>query len=218
MGRFGKLFSGFRTSRGAPSERAEENARGGPQWVVAGLGNPEGRWAHSRHNVGFMVIDRIAREAGAALDRRSFNGLCAEVELAGARTMLVKPQTYYNLSGECVAAILGYYKIPVARLIVVHDDLDLEAGQLRLKRGGGDAGNRGVRSIAEVLKTPDFVRVRVGIGRPAPNEESKDYVLRPLGRTDAEIIEAAVARATDAAPAIIADGLERAMNRYNQRA
>ena len=130
----------------------------------------------------------------------------------------MKPQTYYNLSGECVAAILGYYKIPAERLIVVHDEIDLEPRQLRLKRGGGDAGNRGVRSIAAVLGTPEFVRVRVGIGRPAPGLEAKDHVLHKMGRTELEAFKASIARAAEAVEAVIASGLERAMNLYNQRA
>jgi PTH1 family peptidyl-tRNA hydrolase len=212
------LFGGFRR---APKEKAEEPAATEPQiearWVVAGLGNPGEEYSRSRHNAGFGVIERIAKSKHAQFDRRKFKGLIAEVELARVRALLVKPQTYYNGSGECVAAVLGYYKVPPTRLIVVHDELDLISGRLRLKHGGSDAGNRGVRSIAATLGTPEFVRVRVGIGRPAPGLEAKDHVLHAMGRAELEAFKASIARAADAVEAAITSGLERAMNLYNQR-
>src|SRR5260370_41724142 len=127
-----------------------------------------------------MRVDRIAKANGVALGRGKFKGLIGEVSLAGKSALLVKPQTFYNLSGECVADLLGYLKIPPERLIVVHDELDIEAGRLRIKQGGGDAGNRGVRSIAEALGATDFIRLRIGVGRPANPEENKDYLLRPM--------------------------------------
>ncbi len=234
MGRLGQMFSRFRSTRAgseSPPEKAEELRE--MRWVVAGLGNPGEQYHRSGHNIGFTVIDRLAEKCGARLDRRKFKGIFGEARIGpdrigldrigpdrtGAETViLVKPQTYYNLSGECVAAILGYYKIPAERLIVVHDEIDLEPRQLRLKRGGGDAGNRGVRSIAAVLGTPEFVRVRVGIGRPAPGLEAKDHVLHKMGRTELEAFEASIARAVEAVETVITSGLERAMNLYNQRA
>ena len=142
----------------------------------------------------------------------------ARPESVADSAILVKPQTYYNLSGECVSAILGYYKIPAERLIVVHDEIDLDPRQIRLKRGGGDAGNRGVRSIAAALGTPEFVRVRVGIGRPAPGLEAKDHVLHKMGRRELEAFTASIERAAEAVEAVITSGLERAMNLYNQTA
>ncbi|MGA8569134.1 MAG: aminoacyl-tRNA hydrolase, partial [Candidatus Binataceae bacterium] len=177
MGRLGQMFSRFRSARAgseSPPEKPEELRE--MRWVVAGLGNPGEQYHRSGHNIGFTVIDRLAEKCGARLDRRKFKGIFGEARIGSDRTgsdsvILLKPQTYYNLSGECVAALLGYYKIPAERLIVVHDEIDLEPRQLRLKRGGGDAGNRGVRSIAAALGTPEFVRVRVGIGRPAPGLE-----------------------------------------------
>ena len=238
------MFSGFRRARaGADSAPAPPLPRHETHWVVAGLGNPGEQYHRSRHNLGFMVVDHLARARGARLDRRKFKGLLVEAEIGSQSAILVKPQTYYNLSGECVGALLGYYKIPAERLIVVHDDLDLEPGQLRLKRGGSDAGNRGVRSIAATLGTPDFVRVRIGIGRPpagerspdggpgatrphaqagrAPRDDARDdaidHVIHPLGRAELETFKAAIARAAEAVEAVITAGLERAMNVYNQR-
>ena len=219
MGRLGQMFSRFRSARaGSESPPQEPEELREMRWVVAGLGNPGDQYHRSGHNIGFMVIDRLAEKCGARLDRRKFKGIFGEARVGPESAILVKPQTYYNLSGECVAAILGYYKIPAERLIVVHDEIDLEPRQLRLKRGGGDAGNRGVRSIAAVLGTPEFVRVRVGIGRPAPGLEAKDHVLHKMGRTELEAFTASIARAAEAVEAVITGGLERAMNLYNQKA
>src|SRR3984957_14092712 len=173
-----RLFGGFRSSR---AKKSDTESHPSIQWVVAGLGNPGDEYARSRHNAGFMTVDRIAKAHGAELTRRKFKGRIAEIALAGKAALLVKPQTFYNLSGECIADLLGYFKIAPERLIVVHDELDIEAGRLKIKRGGGDAGNRGVRSIAEALGATGFIRVRIGIGHPAdPDEDNKDYLLTPM--------------------------------------
>ncbi len=213
------MFSRFRAARaGADAQSARPEESGARRWLIAGLGNPGGQYDRSGHNIGFRVIDRLAEKSGAVLDRRKFNGVLGEAKIASEPAILVKPQTYYNLSGECVAAVLGYYRIPAERLIVVHDEIDLEPRQLRLKRGGGDAGNRGVRSIAGALGTPEFVRVRVGIGRPEAGREARDHVLHAMSREELDAFEASIERAADAVAAVITDGLERAMNLYNQRA
>ncbi|HVN27430.1 MAG TPA: aminoacyl-tRNA hydrolase [Candidatus Binataceae bacterium] len=213
------LFGGFRR---APKEKIEDagasDSHGETRWVIAGLGNPGEDYAGSRHNAGFRVMDQIAKNKHARFDRRKFKGELAEAELAGARVLLVKPQTYYNGSGECVAAILGYYKVPPSRLIVVHDELDLQVGRLRLKQGGSDAGNRGVRSVEQSLGTPDFIRVRVGVSRPPGERESKDYLLERMSTEARASLAGSIERAAEAVEAIIADGLERAMGRFNQRA
>ncbi|HVN64811.1 MAG TPA: aminoacyl-tRNA hydrolase [Candidatus Binataceae bacterium] len=211
-----RLFGNFR-SPGARPEKPETADRSTLEWAIVGLGNPGEEYAHSRHNSGFMVIDRIAKENSAGPPRKKFKGLAAEAEIAGRAVILVKPQTYYNASGECVAALLGYFKVVPQRLIVVHDELDLEAGRLRIKCGGGDAGNRGVRSIAQSLGTAEFIRVRVGIGRPGAAEDAKERVLKTMTRAQMQEFDAALDRAADAVKSVIADGLERAMNRYNQR-
>ncbi|MGH7814799.1 MAG: aminoacyl-tRNA hydrolase [Candidatus Binataceae bacterium] len=215
MSAIGRLFGKFRA--GARGPKPADSEPPALEWIVAGLGNPGAEYARSRHNAGFFTIDRIAERHGARTGRRRFKGLTAEAELAGHPAMLVQPQTFYNDSGECVAALLGYFKLAPARLIVIHDDLDLEAGRLRIKRGGGDAGNRGVRSIAESLGTPEFIRVRIGIGRPGANEDAKDYVLNPMTRAQLAGFDAALDRAAAAVEELAGGGLERAMNRYNQR-
>jgi PTH1 family peptidyl-tRNA hydrolase len=221
-----RLFGSFRSSRG---KKSDSESHSSIQWVVAGLGNPGEEYSRSRHNSGFMTIDRIAKAKGVGLSRRRFKGITAEITLAEKPAILVKPQTFYNLSGECISDLLGYFKISPNHLIVVHDELDLEAGRLRMKQGGGDAGNRGVRSIAESLGTTDFIRVRIGIGRPPGStiemepgrqpktEENKDYLLRPMTAAERQALAPMLERAASAVEAIAADGLEAAMNRYNQR-
>jgi len=211
-----RLFGSFRSSRQA-RKKSEAESRPSIQWVVAGLGNPGAQYSRSRHNAGFMTIDRIAKAKNAEPSRRRFKGVTAEIMLAGKPAILVKPQTFYNLSGECISDLLGYFKIAPEHLIVVHDELDLEAGRLRIKQGGGDAGNRGVRSIAEALGTTDFIRVRIGIGRPPADEETKDYLLRATTAAEKHALAPILERAADAVEAIAEHGLEAAMNRYNQR-
>ncbi len=210
---FGSFRRGFRDDGGVSAPTS-----GAVRWIVAGLGNPGEAYAHSRHNAGFRVLDRVAKMKGVEFGRRKFRGLVTETALGGEPALLVKPQTYYNLSGECVGPTLGYFKLPPSRLIVVHDDLDLEMGRLRLKQGGGDAGNRGVRSIAQALGNAEFARVRVGIGRPPPGEDSKDYVLRAMNAEELKSFDEALDRAAQAVEAVVAEGLERAMGRFNQRA
>jgi peptidyl-tRNA hydrolase, PTH1 family len=212
------LFGGFRrASKEKSEEPPAQESQPETRWVIAGLGNPGEEYLRSRHNAGFRVVERIAKSKHAQFDRRKFKGMIAEAELAGARALLVKPQTYYNGSGECLAAVLGYYKVPPSRLIVVHDELDLEAGRLRLKQGGSDAGNRGVRSIEQSLSTPDFIRVRVGVSRPPGARESKDYLLESMSAEARANLDSSIQRAAEAVEAIVADGLERAMGRFNQR-
>lgn len=217
MSRFGRLFDKFRPARASGHDETATR-REDLRWLVVGLGNPGGQYRRSRHNAGFMVVGRLAARSGTELARRKFNGLYAETRIDTGTAILLMPQTFYNRSGECVSAMIGYFKIPIERLIVVHDEMDLKVGQLRIKRGGSDAGNRGVRSISQSLATPDFIRVRVGIGHREGAGDDINYLLKPL--TDEEIrdMDAVFDRAADAVMAVMRDGLERAMNLYNQRA
>src|SRR5271154_5533840 len=156
MSRISNLFGRFR-----PAPRTADDERLKPdegRWIIAGLGNPGEQYRRSRHNVGFMVAARLAAAHRTELARRKFNGLYGEIRDSFLNAIILTPQTFYNRSGECIADMLGYYKVPIERLIVVHDDMDLPFGQLRLKQGGGDAGNRGVRSIAQAVD-PNFMRV-----------------------------------------------------------
>jgi PTH1 family peptidyl-tRNA hydrolase len=216
MGRLRQLFGRFRTAPEARSVTAREPERT-TRWVIAGLGNPGDRYRRSRHNIGFMVVDYLAAQHGTAGPIQKFKASYREGSLGGASVILVQPQTFYNLSGESISSIIQYFRIPPERLIVVHDDLDLAVGRLRIKRGGGDAGNRGVRSIAQALGTPDFIRARVGIGRPDEGAQAAEHVLAQMGNDELRILQQAIDRAAAAIEAVIAEGLEAAMNRYNQR-
>jgi peptidyl-tRNA hydrolase, PTH1 family len=211
-----KLFGGFR-SRGRAQSDSAETDQGPITWVIAGLGNPGKKYAHSRHNSGFRVLDRVAETAHASFGKQRFGGVTARAEIAGASVMLVKPETFYNASGECVGGVLGYFKVPVSRLIVVHDELDLGEGRIQIKLGGGDAGNRGVRSIIESLGSREFVRVRIGVGHPEQVADDKEYLLRPMSRAELDAARDGVDRGADAVVNVVADGVERAMARHNRR-
>jgi PTH1 family peptidyl-tRNA hydrolase len=214
MSRIGRLFGGFRRKT-RDDEVAEE--RSPIAWVVAGLGNPGKEYAGSRHNTGHMVLDRIARAKHVEFGRKRFNGVTAEVDIGAHRTILVKPETYYNRSGDCISALLGYFKVPAERLIVVHDELDLGPGRIQIKSGGGHAGNNGIRSIIESLGTQDFIRVRVGIGKPPPGDADHGHILRPVHRGGSGNPDATLDRAVEAVQSIVTHGLSRAMGQYNQR-
>jgi peptidyl-tRNA hydrolase, PTH1 family len=182
--------------------------------LVVGLGNPGEKYAGTRHNLGFVVLDELWERAGRPPFRKKFHGEMAEGRLGSAPATLLKPQTYMNESGRSVQAAVAFYKVPLSEVIVIHDELDLPFAEIRLKSGGGDAGNRGIRSIAEQLGSPDFVRIRVGIGHPPPGFRGggADFVLQGFAPAERAELAALVARAADAAELIAARGLAAAMN------
>ena len=214
MSRISRLFGGFRRKTRDDDTAGERSAIA---WVIAGLGNPGKDYAGSRHNTGFMVLDRIARAKQVEFGRKRFNGVTAEADLGGHRAILVKPETYYNRSGDCISSLLGYFKVPAEKLIVVHDELDLGPGRIQIKSGGGHAGNNGIRSIIEALGTQEFIRVRVGIGKPPPGDADHGHILRPVNRGGGSRPDETLDRAMEAIQSIVTDGLSRAMGRYNQR-
>jgi PTH1 family peptidyl-tRNA hydrolase len=184
--------------------------------LVAGLGNPGREYARTRHNVGHMVCDELARRHGGSF-RSKFSGDLAELRLDGARLALLKPLTYMNESGRAVGPAVRFFKLPAEDLLVVHDEVDLELGRLQVRMGGGLAGHNGLRSVAQQLGTPDFARLRVGIGRPERGDPRPvaDWVLSPF--SDDVDVDGLVARAADAAEATVRDGLEEAQQRFNER-
>jgi PTH1 family peptidyl-tRNA hydrolase len=215
MSKFGRLFDRFRPAAAESKEAPTEFQAG--RWVVAGLGNPGEQYHRSRHNLGFMAARRLATRHGVELNRRKFNGLYAETPIAGAPAIIVMPQTFYNRSGDCLVSLLGYFKVPVAQLIVIHDEMDLPLQTIRIKRGGSDAGNRGVRSVAGALGTPDFIRIRIGVSHPGEPGQAIEHVLKPLTTEELRQLDGVLDRVADAVASLIADGLERAMSLYNQR-
>src|SRR5437764_9075932 len=182
--------------------------------LVVGLGNPGREHERDRHNVGWMAVDELGRRTDARW-RAKFSGQLAEIRLDGLRLALLKPETFMNDSGRSVAAAARFFKVEPASLLVVHDDVDLEPGRLQARAGGGLAGHNGLRSLAQSLGTQDFLRLRIGVGRPARGDPRSvaDYVLSGFDPEDD--VEALVSRAADAAETIVRDGLEAAQARFN---
>jgi PTH1 family peptidyl-tRNA hydrolase len=188
--------------------------------LVAGLGNPGPRYQSTRHNLGFRVVDELARQSGVAPSafRDRFHGEIASARLGGEELLLLRPQTFMNDSGRSVQAACTFYKIPPSALVVAHDELDLPFADVRLKKGGGDGGNRGIRSVSAALG-PDYVRVRLGIGRPPPDfrGDPADFVLQAFAPTELADVEKMIGRAAEAVSLLVSLGLDKAMNRINQR-
>jgi len=182
--------------------------------LVAGLGNPGREYARNRHNAGFLVVDELARRHGGSW-RSKFNGQLAEVRIDGHRVALLKPETYMNDSGRAVRAALQFFKLEPDRVLVVHDESDLDAGRLQVRRGGGTAGHNGVRSVAQQLGTPDFLRLRVGVGRPGRGDPRPlaDWVLSDF--EPHENSERLAAEAADAVELLDAEGFEAAQRSVN---
>jgi PTH1 family peptidyl-tRNA hydrolase len=182
--------------------------------LVAGLGNPGREHAATRHNAGWMVLDELARRSGGSW-RSKFSGQLSEIRLDGSRLALVKPETYMNESGRSIAAAARFFKVPVESVLVVHDDVDLEEGRLQARLGGGLAGHNGLRSIGQALGSQEFLRLRIGVGRPGRGDRRSvaDYVLAPFA-PEADV-DGLVARSADAVEAIVRDGLDAAQQRFN---
>jgi PTH1 family peptidyl-tRNA hydrolase len=184
--------------------------------VVIGLGNPGGEYARTRHNVGWMVLDVLEERGRFSRARREGPARVREGAVEGFDLVTVRPHTFMNLSGRAAVHVTRHYSIPPEDLIVVHDDVDLPLGRLRLKRGGGAAGQKGVLSIADSLRTQDFVRVRVGVSRPPDRDQMVDYVLDRFTPEERQRVAKVTGRAADAVVALIRVGLEPAMTEYNR--
>jgi PTH1 family peptidyl-tRNA hydrolase len=185
------------------------------RWLVVGLGNPGPTYAGNRHNVGFMVLDLLAERAGGRFSAHKGRADVVEGRLAGQPAVLCKPKTYMNLSGGPVASLRDWFKVPVDRIVVVHDELDIGFGVLRLKRGGGDNGHNGLRSITSSIGTKDYLRVRVGIGRPPGRQDPADFVLKDFAAAERKDLGFHVDRAADAAEALLTGPLEAAQNVFH---
>jgi PTH1 family peptidyl-tRNA hydrolase len=184
--------------------------------LVVGLGNPGREYARNRHNVGYLVVDELARRHGGSW-RSKFSGEVADLRVDGARLALLKPQTYMNESGRSVAAAAKFYKVDPESLLAIHDEVDLDLGRMQARLGGGLAGHNGLRSLASALRTPEFLRLRIGVGRPERGDPRpvSDWVLSPF-EPEADV-GALVGRAADAVEALVRDGLEEAQQRFNER-
>lgn len=186
-------------------------------YLIAGLGNPGSRYQFTRHNIGFMVLEKIAAQWEVDLKQKSFNALWNKGKIAGREVLLAKPQTYMNLSGEAVQKLLAYFKVDAGNLIVIHDDLDLPFGTVRLKTGGGDAGHKGLKSIITSLGSADFMRVRMGIGKPSDKSQVENYVLQRFDSEETDSLQSIVQLASEAAVEIVISGMQQAMAKYHTK-
>lgn len=182
--------------------------------LVVGLGNPEPRYAAHRHNVGFMVVDRLAGQEGIPVNRAKFKGILGTGTVEGRSVVLLKPLTFMNLSGRSVVPARSFFDVDVTRILVIHDELDLPFGTLRLKVGGGHAGHNGLRSLVSELGSRDFVRLRVGIGRPQHGDVT-NFVLSDFAREEQQWLPDLLDRAADAIRRTLRDGPQKAMNDVN---
>jgi peptidyl-tRNA hydrolase, PTH1 family len=198
----------------SPTGTAGSTDADGP-WLVVGLGNPGQSYAGNRHNAGAMVVDLLAERVGARLKAHKGRADVAETRLAGERVVLARPRSYMNESGGPVASVRSFYKVDTARVVAVHDELDLPFGVVRLKRGGGPGGHNGLRSLTPALGSPDYPRVRVGIGRPPGRMDPADFVLRDFSAAERKELPLIIDRAADAVEALLGEGLEAAQNRFH---
>lgn len=184
-------------------------------FLLAGLGNPGREYRGNRHNVGFMTIDHLSEAFGIKIGKVQAKALLGIGQWEGRKIILAKPQTYMNLSGDSIGSLLRYYKVPLSQLIVAHDDLDLPVGTLRLRPGGGSAGQKGVASTINKVGTQNFPRLRIGIGRPPGQMVAADYVLQDFSKADQEVMGATLDRAVEAIKVFVLHGLDAAMNQFN---
>lgn len=199
------LFSGIHKTTGAP------------EWIIAGLGNPGAKYAETRHNAGFIALDALAERSGTRVTRVRFHALTGEARVAGVRVLLMKPQTYMNESGRALKEAMAFYKIPAERVLVMHDDISLEPGVLRIRRKGSSGGQKGLKSIIELCGSEGFPRIKLGVGaKPHPDYELADWVLSTFSREDRKKLDEAVAAALPAAELIVTGKIDEAMNRYSR--
>ena len=192
----------------------ETPGESGP-WLVLGLGNPDAEYGNTRHNAGAMVVTRLAERFGTRLRRSRQRAEVAEVRDGDTRVVLARPTSYVNESGGPASLLMRYYKVPLERLIVVHDEIDLAAGKLQVRRGGGTAGHNGVKDVVKALGSPGFLRVRLGVGRPPGRQDPADYVLEPIPKRLKDDFQVLIERGADAAIDLVHLPLERAQDRHN---
>ena len=185
-------------------------------WLIVGLGNPGLQYEKTRHNAGFMVIDALAEKYGVGFPKRKYDALIGECKIGDNRIMLVKPQTFMNLSGKAVTAICSFYKIPYDKVIVMFDDVSLDVGKIRVRRKGSDGGHNGIKDIIQLSGTSDIPRIKIGVGKkPNAEYDLKDWVLGKFSKEDLDSFQKATEIGVKAAEEIVKRGIDSAMNRYN---
>jgi len=185
------------------------------EFIIAGLGNPGDKYFHNRHNVGFMCIDYISQKENIKVNKIKFRSVVGEGEIGGHRVLLLKPQTFMNLSGEAIREAANFYKIPSTNIIVIHDDINLDVGILRIKRKGSDGGQKGMKNIIAQLSTEDFPRLKIGVGMPPPEIEMIQWVTGDIPKADHEAVFKVIENSYEAIKLIIDGKIDTAMNKYN---
>ena len=188
---------------------------GGVQWLLVCLGNPGKEYANTRHNIGFLAADALEKRTGVKFNKLKYRALTGEVTLGGQRVLVVKPQTYMNLSGEAVKLAGGFYKIPPERILVLYDDVSLPLGKLRIRASGSAGGHNGIKNIIAHLGTDAFPRIKVGVGAPQREDGLVDWVIGSFTASERKVVDEAVERALDAAACVIEHGVSEAQNRFN---
>ena len=186
-------------------------------YLIVGLGNPGNRYRATRHNIGFMVLEKLATKLEVDLRQKSFNALWGKGKIASKNVILAMPQTYMNLSGNAVRQLHAFFKTEISNLIVIHDDLDLSFWSVRLKTGGGNAGHKGLASIEENLGSSEFMRIRLGIGKPVDKSRIEGYVLEPFGKEELSVLPEIIQWAADAATEIVLSGMQTAIGNYQTK-
>lgn len=185
-------------------------------WLVVGLGNPGLQYENTRHNAGFIAADKLAKKNGFEFDKNKYEALCGEFRIQNQRILVIKPQTFMNNSGRAVTKIASFYKIPVDRIIVMHDDISLDIGKIRMRRKGSDGGQKGMRDIIELLGTDDIMRIKIGVGaKPRPDYDLASWVLSKFPAEQKEALCNAIQKSVSAVEEIILRGIDSAMNKYN---
>lgn len=191
-------------------------SKGGAEWIVAFLGNPGIKYNGTRHNAGFMAADAMEKKLGVSINKMRFKALTQTVDIGGKKVLLMKPQTYMNLSGDAIVQAANFYKVPPERVIVVSDETALPIGRLRIRRGGSAGGHNGLKSVIARLGTDQFPRIRLGVGdKPHPDYDMADWVLSAFKGQDAADMELVAKKAADAVECYITEGADRAMNKFN---
>ena len=184
-------------------------------YLIVGLGNPEDEYANTRHNMGFDTINEIAKRNNINITKTKFKGLCETGVIQGKKVILLKPQTYMNLSGESVKEVADFYNIKPNEIIVIYDDIDVEKGNIKIRKKGGPGSHNGMKSVTEKLNSTDFMRIRVGIGQPEFKNDMINYVIGKVPDEEQEILHQGVKKAADAIEEIIKNGIDIAMNKFN---
>ena len=184
-------------------------------YLIVGLGNPEGEYSNTRHNMGFDTINHLSKKLNISVTKEKFKGLYGDGVINNEKVILLKPQTYMNLSGESIVKFRDFYKIPNENIIVIYDDMDIELGTIKIRKKGGPGTHNGMKSVVSELQTEDFPRIRVGIGKPMFKEMMIAYVIQKIQGEEVEILDKATKKAAEAVYEIIINGIDKTMNIYN---